>query len=398
MVGPVLRLPLPCTRCSLDSCSGARKRNFKGLRDSERVTMATERCADCLLSNGRALLPLQALGRQLGAHGSPFPEPRVPAGGWATMAFELEEYLRAAFRDKLLLLKMPEREDDYLTPATRLLEKRRELAEVEQALLTQKEEFQMKMESLQQRRKELQHKEGQLKEAIFKFDKFLKDNDSKRSRALHKVSEQREQVVQKVVEAMQLRQEITRLLVERDRLQRHLEAHAIFRSYLQGVLEKTEQFQEIQALIDRFRTLTATNVALVQQDLGNREAMAEKRTQLQQYLEQSNNEIMQLNNQLAVLQAQREEARAKVHQWESKWTEIQNTATKKTLQLGQIKMATLNLFQLATKQMKLQVDVSLEDTETQLGTVQLCMLDLADILADLRKGAPAVQPSPAAAS
>ncbi|XP_073169255.1 cilia- and flagella-associated protein 73 isoform X2 [Lepidochelys kempii] len=280
------------------------------------------------------------------------------------MAFELEEYLRAAFRDKLLLPKMPEREDDYLTPATRLLEKRRELAGVEQALLAQKEEFQMKMESLQQRRKELQHKEGQLKEAIFKFDKFLKDNDSKRSRALQKVSEQREQVVQKVVEARQLRQEIARLLVERDRLQRHLEAHAIFRSYLQGVLEKTEQFQETQALIDRFRTLTATNVALVQQDLGSREALAEKRAQLQQFLEQSNNEIMQLNNQLAMLQAQREEAQAK----ESKWTEIQNTATKKTLQLGQIKMAALNLFQLATKQMKLQVDVPLEDTETQLGT------------------------------
>lgn len=34
---------------------------------------------------------------------------------------------------------MPEREDDYLTPATRLLEKRRELTEVEQALSAQRE-------------------------------------------------------------------------------------------------------------------------------------------------------------------------------------------------------------------------------------------------------------------
>ena len=34
---------------------------------------------------------------------------------------------------------MPEREDDHLTPATRLLEKRREMAEVEQALAAQKE-------------------------------------------------------------------------------------------------------------------------------------------------------------------------------------------------------------------------------------------------------------------
>ena len=35
--------------------------------------------------------------------------------------------------------KMPEREDDHLTPATRLLEKRREMSEVEQALAAQKE-------------------------------------------------------------------------------------------------------------------------------------------------------------------------------------------------------------------------------------------------------------------
>ena len=35
--------------------------------------------------------------------------------------------------------KMPEREDDHLTPATRLLEKRREMGEVEQALAAQKE-------------------------------------------------------------------------------------------------------------------------------------------------------------------------------------------------------------------------------------------------------------------
>ena len=35
--------------------------------------------------------------------------------------------------------KMPEKESDHLTPATRLLEKRREMTEVEMALATQKE-------------------------------------------------------------------------------------------------------------------------------------------------------------------------------------------------------------------------------------------------------------------
>lgn len=40
------------------------------------------------------------------------------------------------------------------------------------------QEFQMKMETLQQRRDELERKEQRLKESLFKFDKFLKVSSS----------------------------------------------------------------------------------------------------------------------------------------------------------------------------------------------------------------------------
>ena len=40
---------------------------------------------------------------------------------------------------QLFYSKMPDQTNDHLTPATRLLEKRREMAEVEHALSTQKE-------------------------------------------------------------------------------------------------------------------------------------------------------------------------------------------------------------------------------------------------------------------
>ena len=86
---------------------------------------------------------------------------------------------------------MPERETDHLTAASKVLEKRREMNEVELALNAQKEvnlyyltayvcnfyyykEFQMKVESLQQRKDDLEKKELQLKESLVKFDKFLK--------------------------------------------------------------------------------------------------------------------------------------------------------------------------------------------------------------------------------
>lgn len=54
---------------------------------------------------------------------------------------------------------------------------------------------------------------------------------------------------------------------------------------------------------------------------------------------------------------------------ESRWAHIQNTAAKKTLLLGTIKMATLNLFQIVSKQLKETAPVSLEDTHKQLDMV-----------------------------
>ena len=51
------------------------------------------------------------------------------------------------------------------------------MLEVENGLSRQKEEFAMKIESLTQRREELARKESQLKDSLFKFDKFLKVTD-----------------------------------------------------------------------------------------------------------------------------------------------------------------------------------------------------------------------------
>jgi hypothetical protein len=67
----------------------------------------------------------------------------------------MEDYFRLNV-EKKLFIRMPRHDEDLdLTPATRLLEKRREMLEVEHGLSQQKEEFALKMESLSQRREEL---------------------------------------------------------------------------------------------------------------------------------------------------------------------------------------------------------------------------------------------------
>uniref|UniRef100_A0A8C2VHQ8 Coiled-coil domain containing 42 n=1 Tax=Chinchilla lanigera TaxID=34839 RepID=A0A8C2VHQ8_CHILA len=70
---------------------------------------------------------------------------------------------------------------------------------------------------------------------------------------------------------------------------------------------------------------------------------------------------------------------------ESRWAHIQNTAAKKTLLLGTIKMATLNLFQIVSKQLKEASQVSVEDTHKQLDMIQQFIQDLSDIWAEVKK-------------
>lgn len=61
-----------------------------------------------------------------------------------------------------------------MTAAARLLEKRKEMMEAERSLQQAKEEFDTKSKTVNERRGELIRKEKQLKDALFKFDKFLK--------------------------------------------------------------------------------------------------------------------------------------------------------------------------------------------------------------------------------
>lgn len=177
---------------------------------------------------------------------------------------------------------MPEREDEHLTPATKLLEKRREMLEVESALGVEKEEFQLKMESLNQRKQDLEKKEIQLKESVIKFDKFLKvkifwryyfitgdseivlcflrlkENDAKLSRAVKKAEHERElqKVKQKEIERLK---EETRIQTKlKESYHKKVAAYQKYNKFLEKTVESSDEFQEIREIIDRFETLTVS--------------------------------------------------------------------------------------------------------------------------------------------
>lgn len=298
------------------------------------------------------------------------------------MTVSLEEYFRTTFEDKLLV-KMPEREDDHLTPATRLLEKRREMAEVEQALAAQKEEFQMKMESLQQRREELERKEYQLKDSLLKFDKFLKENDSKRARAVKKANDERELKKQKDKEIDRVKDETDSHTSQKDKLNKKMEKYTGFHTYMDKVLERGEEFHEIRDIIARWDTLKATHLDLLERDQKNQDRIEKQRQDLMKYMEDKENQVLNYNNHLSGLQSRLDGAQGEAVKWESSWNHIKNTAADKTLMLGRIKMATHNLYQLVKSHQNQTDDV--EETTEQLSQIQIFVQDLSQITHDIKK-------------
>eukprot|EP00045_Choanoeca_perplexa_P004864 m.41159 g.41159 ORF g.41159 m.41159 type:complete len:314 (-) comp12809_c0_seq5:1471-2412(-) len=295
----------------------------------------------------------------------------------------LKEFFQETVEDKLLA-SMPNDVLQHTTPATQLLEKRQELAEVEDALKSQKEDFKLRMDSLNQRRAELERKEFQLQESLLKFDRFLKENDARRERADRKATLEHQVADERQDQANVLQNQLEALRASRAKNATLLAGYAKFNDYMQSVLSISGDYQEIPEIMSRYTTLRATQSDLKQRDRENQTKVDQVKTEAATFKEQHRVYMLDGSNQLATLQAEKEAARTETLYWENQLAQVQGAATKRTLLLGQIKMATSNLYALIQK----RSNVKSNDTNTlqQLDKIRLYILDLEDITQDFQRG------------
>lgn len=88
------------------------------------------------------------------------------------------------------------------------------------------------------------------------------------------------------------------------------------------------------------------------------------------------------------MQTQLEDAKSQAVKWESAWAHIQNTAASKTLELGQINMATHNLYMLVNKYLGKRIEKGDTGVSTldQLDKIQVCIHDLSEITQEVQRG------------
>eukprot|EP00049_Salpingoeca_infusionum_P010341 m.175736 g.175736 ORF g.175736 m.175736 type:complete len:319 (-) comp14622_c0_seq5:167-1123(-) len=290
---------------------------------------------------------------------------------------QLREYFQSHVEGKLLK-QMPQDILSQTTPATQLLEKKKELEEVEDALEAQKEDFKVRMESLQQRRAELERKEYQLQENLLKFDRFLKENDARRERAELKTKQETKLADERESEMQALQQRLRLLHEARERQREIIRRYQKFEDFLKRVLQQSGEYEEVFELMDRHATLVATNSDLKEREKRNQKMMDEMKKGAATFKEDTRIFMLKCNNLLAEKQREREIAQTEKLYWENQFAHIQTSASRRTLQLGQIKMATSNLYRLLQR----SSSASATPPVKQLEKIQHYIQDLQDITAD----------------
>ena len=151
---------------------------------------------------------------------------------------------------------------DQVSPATRLLEKRRQMFEVDDALISQKEEFIRREEAFHRREDGIRRKDLDLQESLIKFNKFLRENEAKRIRALKKVEEEIKLSEIKDIEIKELNIQLQHIIQIHDNIKLELDKYITYRDYLDDIVS-AGYFHEVSDITNRYKTLKDTNEYLL---------------------------------------------------------------------------------------------------------------------------------------
>lgn len=295
---------------------------------------------------------------------------------------------------------------DHVSPATRLLEKRRQMFEVQEALDAQKEEFARrearsliilhlslnplralslpnnlfhtvnthrtrsivarkgcarKTSSCRSRSSsstnssrfayQTGHREANtgLTQCFFFFWLCMQENESKRNRAVKRANDEIKQRLTKEQEVAKLKEHLEQLMAESEKLGNEVKKNMKYTRYLEVVQETVpEDYPEVADLVNRYHTLKETNRDLRQNQVLHEEENEIKRLEFASFQKERANEILNFNNKIASLQRELEAEELQTIRLQHEADASMRMTTQKTLALGQIVMAIGNLLQRCT--------------------------------------------------
>lgn len=234
---------------------------------------------------------------------------------------------------------------DDVSPATRLLEKRRQMFEVQEALEMQKEEFARREELFKRREDALRKQDLELQQQLIRFNKFLQENDSKTARAEKKAKEERHLRELKEQEIQERVKELEELVNKKDEMKAILDKNLVYEKYLNSVLEESDDFQEIGDVLKRHETLRMHHHDLQERAETVTQLNDQYRNELQAYLKQGQDTKLKGHNDIAQSQKLWEQEQLKSLVAGSSREGFLDESAKRVLEYGKAQMVITNLYE-----------------------------------------------------
>ncbi|XP_041071023.1 coiled-coil domain-containing protein 42 homolog [Carcharodon carcharias] len=241
--------------------------------------------------------------------------------------------------------------NDRKTPQTTLvLKKEVEVDQVNAELEAKRQEFFQRMEAITQRRAEFERKEHVNRERALKFDKFLRDNEAKRRRAIKKYQFEVKENEVKKKELQDLLQQFEEMKVRQQKLQRTVSKCKVYEDYLLKVIDNLpENYLEysaesvVMSIIQKHETLGATNETLI----NNLSRLSDEVEQRQHNLETLRQEYdttkLMINSQLSVRRMECDEIKERNKRMEMKLNLHRGNFIHQSKGLGALLLAINNL-------------------------------------------------------
>jgi hypothetical protein len=260
---------------------------------------------------------------------------------------------------------------ENVSPATRLLEKRRQMYEVQDALESQKARFAKEEEQFRKKEDQLRAKDLQLQHQLIRFNKFLQDNEAKRRRAETRANEEAAQIKQREEEIDDLEQQLEESRRTCAELEEEVARNMKFEEFLERVKDTCDDYSEIQDLVTRYDTLESAHKDLMESTMQVEAQNEALRVEFQSYKKERAIENMAFTNEIATLQSKYEEAQKARQELEHLADVATQEDSEHSLHFGQILMSVENLFlRCTTKRKNIQHDATPQDGEEQQTDVQ----------------------------
>lgn len=273
---------------------------------------------------------------------------------------------------------------DHVSPATRLLEKRRQKIEVQEALEAQKADFARREEQFQRREQIIKKKDLELQENLIRFNKFLQENDTKRTRAEKKFIEEERKKNEHTAAIDEYKAELAKLKLENEKLNEELNKNQKYLQYLEVTCEcQGDEFGEPLDLQHRHETLQEYNSNLGGQQKEGYEELNERLKEFRKYQQERSTESQVVNTKIAQMRLEYDDLKQTVSKLEVLVEKAEAEKMDRKHLIGQVVMAVENTFARCVDQttLKSKRDKYLGETDImeQLDFIAEYYLDLKGI-------------------